>query len=295
MASVFIPVSFIGGTSGTFYREFGMTMAISIFISALNALTLSPALCAIFLKPHSGEKKMSRIDRMHAAFNTQYDKIQNKYKNTVEKLVRKPVLTVILLLLGIGVLGYGMWSTKTGLVPDEDTGTLFCTLSMPPATSVQRTKEVAQIVDSMLANNPAIKSREMIQGYNFIAGAGSDQATFIIKLKSFSERASDGILGLFKGKGIKSLFINPMDANMVLGMIYKQTAAIKDAKIIAFAPPMIPGFSATNGVSMVMQDKTGGSLNDFFNVTNEYLAELNKRPEIQMAMTSYNPTTRSIW
>jgi len=292
MASVFIPVSFIGGTSGTFYREFGVTMAVSIFISALNALTLSPALCAIFLKPKNEdgtERKMSRVDRFHASFNTAYDKVLGKYKNSVEKLVRKPILISVLVVIGIVGLVLEMGFTKTGLVPDEDTGTLFCTVSMPPATSVERTKEVAEHIDSMLANNPAIKSREMIQGYNFIAGAGSDQATFIIKLKSFKERASDGIIGLFKGKGFKSLLVNPMDANMVLGMIYKQTAQIKDAKVIAFAPPMIPGFSATNGVSMVMQDKTGGSLNDFFNVTQNYLAELNKRPEIQMAMTSYNP------
>jgi len=292
MASVFIPVSFMGGTSGTFYREFGVTMAVSIFISALNALTLSPALCAIFLKPKNEdgtEKKMSMVDRFHTSFNTAYDKVLGKYKNGVEKMVRKPVIIGILVVIGIAALLAEMAVTKTGLVPDEDTGTLFCTVSMPPATSVERTKEIAAHIDSMLANNPAIKSREMIQGYNFIAGAGSDQATFIIKLKSFEERASDGILGVFKGKGIKSLFVNPMDANMVLGMIYKQTAAIKDAKVIAFAPPMIPGFSATNGVSMVMQDKTGGSLNDFFDVTNNYLAELNKRPEIQLAMTSYNP------
>jgi len=292
MASVFIPVSFIGGTSGTFYREFGVTMAVSIFISALNALTLSPALCAIFLKPKEEDyegKHVSRVDRFHHAFNVQYEKIQNKYKNGVEKLVRRPIITGILVVIGIAGLVITMSITKTGLVPDEDTGTLFCTLSMPPATSVDRTKEVAAHVDSMLANNPAIKSREMIQGYNFIAGAGSDQATFIIKLKSFEERASEGIIGLFKGKGFKSLLFNPMDANMVLGMIYKQTANIKDAQILAFAPPMIPGFSATNGVSMVMQDKTGGSLQTFYNVTKEYLAELNKRPEVQMAMTSYNP------
>jgi len=291
MASVFIPVSFIGGTSGTFYREFGVTMAVSIFISALNALTLSPALCAVFLKPkeEEGEKKMSRIDRFHAAFNVQYEKLQNKYKNGVEKIVRKPVIIGAAIIVGIIGLAVMMGVTKTGLVPDEDTGTLFCTVSMPPATSADRTKQVALQIDSMLASNPAIKSRELILGYNFIAGAGSDQATFIIKLKSFQERASDGILGLFKGKGIKSLFVNPQSANMVLGMIYKQTAQIKDAQVIAFAPPMIPGFSATNGISVVMQDKTGGSLQDFYKVTTDYLAALNQRPEIQTAMTSYNP------
>ena len=295
MASVFIPVSFIGGTSGTFYREFGITMAVSIFISALNALTLSPALCAIFLKPHDAEGKpvkMSRLDRMHTAFNTSYEKILGKYKKRMEKLVRKPILIGVLVIIGIVGLFVSLQTTKTGLVPSEDTGTLFCTISMPPSTSVARTKEVINQVDSILATNPAIQSREQIQGYNFIAGSGSDQATFIIKLKPFSERQKGlwwKISGLWQGDGIYRFFVNPLDANSVLGMIYKQTATIKDAQILAFSPPMIPGFSANSGVSLVMQDRTGGDLNKFFEIVQNYLAELNKRPEIQTAQTSYNP------
>ena len=295
MASVFIPVSFIGGTSGTFYREFGVTMAVAIFISALNALTLSPALCAIFLKPHDKdgkEIKMSRIDRFHLAFNTSYNKILGKYKGRVEKLVRKPIAIGIAVIIGIAVLVTTMMTTKTGLVPNEDTGTLFCTISMPPATSVARTTQVINQVDSILAANPAILSREQIQGYNFIAGAGSDQATFIIKLKPFEERQKGfwwKLSGFWEGDSFYRFLVNPYDANSVLGLIYKQTASIKDAQILAFAPPMIPGFSANSGVSLVMQDRTGGSLNHFFEITKEYLAELNKRPEIQMAQTSYNP------
>ena len=289
MASVFIPVSFIGGTSGTFYREFGVTMAVSIFISALNALTLSPALCAIFLKPKNEdgtERKMSRVERFHTAFNTSYEKIQGKYKKSVEKLVRKPMAIGIAVLIGIVALVVTMKTTKTGLVPDEDTGTLFCMVSMPPATSVARTQEIIDQVDSMLASNPAIQSREQLQGYNFIAGAGSDQATFIIKLKPFSERKPE--ISSFKD-WLMSWVINTMDANMVLGMIYKQAAQIKDAQILAFAPPMVQGYSLSNGLSIVMEDKTGGDLTKFYNITMQYLAELNKRPEIQMAMTSYNP------
>ncbi len=295
MASVFIPVSFIGGTTGTFYREFGVTMAVSIFISALNALTLSPALCAIFLKPHDEngkEVKMSRIDRFHASFNASYEKILGKYKNGVQKLVRKPVAIIIAVLIGIAALAGTMFTTKTGLVPSEDTGTLFCTISMPPATSVERTRKVIDQVDSMLASNPAIQSREQIQGYNFIAGAGSDQATFIIKLKPFDERQKGfwwKLSGLWQGDGIYRFLVNPYDANSVLGLIYKQTAQIKDAQVLAFSPPMIPGFSANSGVSLVMQDRTGGKLTDFFNITTRFIAELNKRPEIQMAQTSYNP------
>ena len=295
MASVFIPVSFIGGTSGTFYREFGVTMAVSIFISALNALTLSPALCAIFLKPHDEnghEKKMSMIDRFNTSFNTAFNKYTDKYKNIVEKLVHKPLLVLLAVILGVVALVATMSTTKSGLVPDEDTGTLFCTVSMPPSTSVARTREVIAQVDSMLAANPAIRNREQIQGYNFIAGQGTDQATFIIKLKPFEERTGGfwyKLSGLWEGDGIMRFFVNPMESTSVLGMIYKQTASIKDAQILAFAPPMIPGFSANNGVSLVLQDRTGGDLGRFFKVTQEYIAELNKRPEIQMAMTPYNP------
>ena len=295
MASVFIPVSFIGGTTGTFYREFGVTMAVSIFISALNALTLSPALCAIFLKPHDEnghEKKMSRIDRFHASFNAAYESILGRYKRIIEKWVRKPLAIGIAVVIGIAVLATTMLTTKTGLVPSEDTGTLFCTISMPPATSVARTRQIINEVDSILAADPAIKSREQIQGYNFIAGAGSDQATFIIKLKSFEERQKGfwwKLSGLWQGDGIYRFFLNPLSADGVLAQIYIKTAHIKDASILAFSPPMIPGFSANSGVSLVMQDRTGGDLTKFFDITKDYLAELNKRPEIQMAQTSYNP------
>ena len=295
MASVFIPVSFLGGTTGTFYREFGVTMAVSIFISALNALTLSPALCAIFLKPHDKnghEIKMSRIDRFHAAFNASYDRILGKYKTNIEKLVRKPITIITTVIISIVILVITFNTTKTGLVPDEDTGTIFCTISMPPATSVARTRQVINEVDSILAADPAIQSREQIQGYNFIAGAGSDQATFILKLKPFSERQKGfwwKLSGLWQGDGIYRFFLNPLESTGVLAQIYIKTAHIKDAKILAFAPPMIPGFSANSGISLVMQDRTGGDLNHFFGIVQDYLAELNKRPEFQMAMTSYNP------
>jgi HAE1 family hydrophobic/amphiphilic exporter-1 len=270
-------------------------MAVSIFISALNALTLSPALCAIFLKPHDAEghaKKMSVIDRFHASFNTAYDKILGKYKTRVEKLVRKPIPVLTTVILGIVAMVVLMSTTKSGLVPDEDTGTLFCTISMPPATSVERTKQVVSQVDSILAADPAIQNREQIQGYNFIAGSGSDQATFIIKLKPFSERQHGffwKLSGLWQGDGIYRFFLDPQSATGVVAQIFIKTAHIKDAQILAFAPPMIPGFSANSGVSLVMQDRTGGSLDKFFGIVKDYLAELNKRPEFQTAQTSYNP------
>ena len=293
MASVFVPVSFMGGTSGTFYREFGVTMAVSIVISAVNALTLSPALCAIFLKPKTEEEgvgKMSFVDRFHAGFNHVFDKVTNKYKKGVERVINHRVATAIGVVVGFALLVLGMLFTSTGLVPNEDTGTLFCTISAAPGTSQERTKQITDQVDRMLASNPAIERREQIVGYNFIAGQGSDQATFIIKLKPFEERSNgffNKIKATFTGDPMR-WFVNPKEATSVLGMIYKQTATIKDAQILAFPPPMIPGFSMNNGVSMTLQDKTGGSLDKFFKVAQDYLAALSKRPEIKKAMTTYN-------
>jgi hydrophobic/amphiphilic exporter-1 (mainly G- bacteria), HAE1 family len=273
MAAVFIPVSFIGGTSGTFYKEFGITMSIAIMISALNALTLSPALCAILLKPHADAsgKAPSLIDRFHTSFNTSYNVVLGKYKKGVKFFISHKITAFAMVVAGIVVMVLLMRSTPTGLVPDEDTGTVFCTLSMPPGTGLEKTQQTMDKIDKMLASNPAIKSRVQIAGYNFIAGQGSNFGTFIIKLKNWDERN--------KGQGAKS----------VLGMIYAQTASLKDAQVMAFAPPMIPGFSATNGLTFSLQDKTGGSVDKFFGITQQFLAKLNQRPELSMAMTSYDP------
>ncbi|EGC20264.1 efflux RND transporter permease subunit [Prevotella multiformis] len=294
MSAVFVPVSFIGGTSGTFYREFGVTMAVSIVISALNALTLSPALCAIFLKPHGREagKKLSHIDRFHAAFNVQYEKVNRKYQKLVEKMISHRLITGLSVVVGIIALVLTMTFTKTGLVPDEDTGTLFAMVSMPPGTSQEETQKVTDQIDKMLASNPYIERREQIVGYNFLAGQGSNQSTFIIKLKPFAEReygVFDRIKSVFSGAGIAGLFIDPASSNMILGMIYKQTASIKGAQVIAFAPPMIMGYGVSNGLSFSLEDRTGGDLNKFFKVTQDYLAALNKRPEFSRALTTYNP------
>ena len=295
MAAVFVPVSFLGGTSGTFYREFGVTMALSIVISALNALTLSPALCAILLKPHDEEKDETNknfVRRFHSNFNRIFDKTTEKYKKGVTRIINHKLWASLAVAVGIVALVITMATTKTGLVPNEDTGTLFVMISANPGTSQERTVEIVNEVDKMLASNPAIQRREAIIGYNFIAGQGSDQATFIIKLKPFDER-SGGFFTRIKNAisqgDLMALFVNPLEANSVLGMIYKQTASIKDAQILAFGPPMVPGFSVQNGITMTMQDKTGGDLNKFFTITQDFLKELNKRPEVQKAMTTYNP------
>lgn len=284
MSAVFIPVSFLGGTSGTFYKEFGITMAIAIVISAVNALTLSPALCAILLKPKNedgSKRKMSMIDRFHTSFNATYDKVLNKYKVGVRRIVERPIIASVAVLIGIAVLGITAMNTKTGLVPDEDTGTLFVMVSTPPGTSLEKTSQVMDQVDAMLATNPAIDGRTRITGYNFIAGQGSNQGTFVLKLKPFEERNKD------EGP-LKYIGVHNEGSMMVLGMIYKQTAAIKGAQVLAFQPPMVMGYSLTNGLTFSMQDRTGGDVDKFFKITQNFLAELNKRPEISNAMTTYN-------
>lgn len=272
MSAVFVPVSFVGGTSGTFYREFGLTMAVSIIISAVNALTLSPALCAVFLKAHTKDgKKMSFIDKFHTAFNTAYDKVLGRYRKGVEFFINKKPIALAIVGGFVVLMVVLMQNTRTGLIPDEDTGTVFCTVSMSPGTGKDKTMATVSTIQKMLDENPAIQTTMQIIGYNFLAGQGSNQATIILKLKPFDQR---------KDKS--------MSSTAVVQKIMAQTASLKDAQVMSFAPPMIPGYGATNGLSFSMQDKTGGDVNKFFQVTQKFLAELNQRPEIQFAMTSYS-------
>ena len=276
MMSVFIPVSFMTGTSGTFYRQFGLTMAIAIGLSAINALTLSPALCAIFLHPHdkNGEKKKtSLIERFHIAFNAAYDVTLKKYERGITFFIRRKFLSFAIVIATIVVMIFLMNITPTGLVPNEDTGTIFAVVDMAPGTAQERTEAVMEQVDSLVAANPAVKSRTQVTGYSFLAGQGNSYGTLIIKLKDWKER----------GKG--------EDANTVIGTLYMQAQSlIKDARVLLFAPPMIPGYSVTNGFEFNLQDKTGGDLNTFYEVAQEFLGKLKERPEIATAQTSFTPT-----
>ena len=276
MMSVFIPVSFMTGTSGTFYRQFGLTMAIAIGLSAINALTLSPALCAIFLHPHdkNGEKKKtSLIERFHIAFNAAYDVTLKKYERGITFFIRRKFLSFAIVIATIVVMIFLMNITPAGLVPNEDTGTIFAVVDMAPGTAQERTEAVMEQVDSLVAANPAVKSRTQVTGYSFLAGQGNSYGTLIIKLKDWKER----------GKG--------EDANTVIGTLYMQAQSlIKDARVLLFAPPMIPGYSVTNGFEFNLQDKTGGDLNTFYEVAQEFLGKLKERPEIATAQTSFNPT-----
>ena len=274
MMSVFIPVSFMGGTAGTFYRQFGLTMAIAIGFSALNALTLSPALCAIFLKPHEehGEKKSTFVNRFHTAFNTHYDNIVKKYKKHVLFFIQKKWLSAGIVTASVVLLIVFMNITPTGMVPNEDTGTIMGVVTLPPGTSQERAMEVLNRVDSLVAADPAVESRTVISGFSFIGGQGPSYGSLIIKLKNWEERST------------------MQNSTIVYATLFMRAQKIiKEAQVLFFAPPMIPGYSASSDIELNMQDKTGGDLNHFFEVVNNYTAALEARPEINSAKTSFNP------
>lgn len=274
MMAVFIPVSFISGTSGIFYRQFGLTMAIAIALSALNALTLSPALCAIFLKPHdeNQKKKSTFIDRFHTAFNTTYNTLLGKYKNAVLKQIHRPYLTLGFVVIGIAALVTLMAVTPTGFVPNEDTGTVMGTVDLPEGTSQDRTETVLAKIDSLITANPAVQSHTQISGYSFLGGQGSNAGSFICKLKDWDERS------------IKE------SSNVVVGTLYLNARRlIKDAQVLFFGPPMINGYSVSNGFQINLQDKTGGSIESFYKIAQDFIVHLNERPEITQAQTSFRP------
>ena len=276
MMSVFIPVSFMGGTAGTFYRQFGLTMAISIGFSALNALTLSPALCAIFLKPHDEHeegKKKSFISRFHTSFNAAYDTLLASYKKRIVFFIQKKVLSIGIVIASIVLLVVFMQRTPTGMVPNEDTGTIMGAVTLPPGTSQERALEILQRVDSLVAAEPAVQSRTLVSGFSFIGGQGPSYGSFIIKLKDWEER---------------SLMQN---SDVVVGTLFMRSQkVVKDAQVLFFAPPMIPGYSASSDIELNMQDKTGGDLNRFNEIVHEYMDALMRRPEIGRAQTTFNPS-----
>ena len=275
MMSVFIPVSFMGGTAGTFYRQFGLTMAIAIGLSALNALTLSPALCAIFLKPHDTEhkeKKTTFVSRFHTSFNAAYDSLLAKYKKSIVFFIQKKWLSFGIVAACIALLVFLMQVTPTGMVPNEDTGTIMGAVTLPPGTSQERTFEVMNKVDSLIAADPAVESRTAVVGFSFIGGQGPSYGSFIIKLKDWEERSM------------------MQNSDIVYGSLFMRAQKIvKDAQVLFFTPPMIPGYSASSDIELNMQDKTGGNLDRFFDISKEYMAALTARPEIKSAQTTFNP------
>lgn len=344
MMAVFVPVSFMGGTSGTFYRQFGITMAVAIGFSALNALTLSPALCAIILKAHNDHRSLGErvqvaqkaaleqmkekyavkgkkfglslppwltllllivtivmmvvglftfehviisiiawgiaivailglfSDRFITAFNQWYERILERYKKNVNHFVRRPWLSMGLVVASIGGLFWMMQATPTTLVPSEDTGTLMGIVTMPPGTSQDRTDEVLQQVEKMVMASPLVKNTMAISGFSMMGGQGPSYGSFFIKLKPWEERNA-------VTESAKMVFIN---------LLLESQKSFKDAQVFFFQPPMIMGYGMTNGFSLNLQDRTGGELSKFKDVATNFIAELNKRPEIQTAQTNFD-------
>jgi len=272
--AVFIPVAMMGGTSGIFYTQFGITMAVAVGISALNALTLSPALCALLLKPYmdeNGEMRDNFAARFRKAFNAIFTAMINKYKYGVLLFIKHRWLTWSTLGLAFVVLVVLMNTTKTGLVPDEDQGTIMVNVTAAPGSSLESTHRIMETVSERIGSIPQIRDYMQVAGYGMIAGQGSSYGMCIIKLKDWEERPD-------KQDAVQS----------VIGQIYGRTMDIKDAQIFAVAPPMISGYGASTGFSMHLQDRAGGDLTDFYNVYQQFIGALNQRPEIAMAYSTFN-------
>ena len=272
--AVFIPVAMMGGTSGVFYTQFGITMAVAVGLSAVNALTLSPALCAMILKPYldeNGEMRDNFAARFRKAFNTAFGALVNKYKHGVMLFIKHKWLMWSTLGLTIAALALLMNTTKTGLVPDEDQGTIMVNVTTAPGSSLAETHKVMEQVSQRISGIPQIRDYMQVAGYGMIAGQGSSYGMAIIKLKDWDERPN-----------------KEDDVNAVIGQIYGRTADIKDAQIFAVAPPMISGYGTSTGFSMHLQDKTGGDLTEFYNIYLQFIGALNQRPEIARAYSTFN-------
>lgn len=271
MAAVFIPVSFIQGSSGVFYKQFGLTLAISIILSAINALTLSPALCALFLKPHKEEHEKSKnfLQRFYAGFNAGFDSMTSRYKRAVNFLSHAKWIAGLGIAIFAAILVYLMNTTPKGFVPNEDLGTVFSDISLPPSTSQEGTNVVITQIDSIVKTIPEIQHSFRVVGRSLISGTGSSYGMVIARLKPWNERKRD--------------------VKAIIGELFAKTGRIKGAKVIFFAPPTIQGFGTSGGFEFQLQDKTGGDLRKFNDIAQGFLGALAKRPEIQYAATSFNP------
>ncbi|MGF7043030.1 efflux RND transporter permease subunit [Mucilaginibacter lappiensis] len=273
MAAVFIPVSFITGSTGVFYKQFGLTLAIAILISAVNALTLSPALCALLLKPHpEGEHhKTGFVQRFYMAFNTGFDAVTGKYKKSVGFLAAKKWIAVA----GIAIFALVFWflikTTPSAFVPNEDQGFIIGDISLPPASSLERTTAIVDQVTGIVRSMPEVESVVRVAGQGILSGAGGSYGLVLIKLKPWDKRSAKG-----------------SDVTGVIGKLFGSTGAIKGATILFFAPPTLQGFGNSGGFEFQVQDHTGGDISKFSDVNTKFLAALSKRPEIQYASTFFN-------
>lgn len=272
--AVFIPVSFIGGTTGTFYTQFGLTMAAAVAISLVNALTLSPALCSLIMTPHvdaSSGARLSFSSRFHMAFDAAFGRLVRKYRSGVAFMLGHRWLSVVLLVVACVGLAVLMATTKTGFVPNEDMGTVFVDVRTSPGNSVSQTRKVMEQVDSCLRTIPQIELQSNTTGISTLSGQGACNGMFTIRLKDWSQR---------KRKE------DALDA--VINEIQRITAPISGADIIAFTRPMIPGYGTSSGFEVYVQDQKGGTTEDLLKYTRLFIDSLSRRPEIGRATTSFD-------
>ena len=272
MSAVFIPVSFMTGSTGVFYQQFALTLACSVILSAINALTLSPVMCAIFIKPHhhEGQEKVSFGKRLANSFNAAFDTMTEKYGNVLSLFSKKKIIPVSIL-AAFGIIAVVlMKSTPTGFIPNEDQGILMVDLTMPAGTSLERTNEVLSEIDSICGTEPLIVDRMSVAGSSLMNDAiGSSYGLLVMSLKDWDER---------EGITVKD----------VIGELTQKVSHIRDGKIIFFVPPTVPGFGISSGFEMQLQDKSGGSLEKFYQVQQDYIRKLSEREEIQYASSSFN-------
>ena len=272
--AVFIPVSFMGGTTGTFYTQFGLTMAVAVGISLINSLTLSPALCSLIMTPHeivTEGKKAGFTTRFHHAFDTAFGALINKYSKVVLFMFKRRWLTFILLAIACGGLVYLMNTTKTGLVPKEDMGSINVDIRTPPGTNIAETDKVLAEIDRRISTIPQIKAYSRTTGWAGQFGQGSSTGNFVIRLHDWEDR---------KGEND--------DIDSVMDEIFARTADINSADIMVYTRGMIPGYGSSNGFEIYVQDQKGGKLEDLEKITDEFIIELNKRPEISRAKTAFD-------
>lgn len=273
MSAVFIPVSFISGSAGVFYKQFGLTLAVAIVLSAVNALTLSPALCAIFLKPHSKEeKKKGFLQRFYTYFNVAFETTTVKYKKSVEFLIKRKWLAFLGIAIFSAIFVLLLNVTPKAFVPGEDTGAILSDVSLPPGTSLERTEEVLLQIENEVKDLPEIKEVLRISGRSLISGAGSNYGVVIVRLKPWSERPDAD-----------------QEITAIVAELFKRVVSVKDAKVVFFARPTLAGFGITNGFEFQLQDQKGGTIKELSEVNNNFLTDLNGRPEIQYAATSFSP------
>ena len=265
--AVFVPVCFIGGVTGTFYTQFGLTMAIAVGISLFNALTLSPALCALIMKPQEREGGKG----FKAQFNAGFNALLNRYSRSVATVVPRRWLAVALVVVAIVGLGWMMRITKTGLVPNEDMGTVFINVQASPGSSLQQTYHILKEVEERIEDLPQLRIYSLIAGNSNNFEQSSSNGNFTLKLKKWGER---------KGEGD--------DVQSIVDEIYRRTADIANAKIQVNTQNMLPGFGRINGFELHIQDKHGGTIDELLGYTNRLIAALNQRPEISRAFTNFS-------